>query len=96
MVVPPPNRFWFRHLILGGESGVALSVFLIQFLMSSFSILVLISLIRRAVVTRSVQYKLPRIFTSAPLCLCRDFRVIFGCNRVVAGAKTFVPSDGGL
>ena len=65
-------------------------------LMSSFSFLAIVSLIHRSVSNRSFWYKLPRIFISAPLCLCRDRRKIFGCNRVVPGVKFFVPSDVGL
>ena len=84
------------NLILGMDSGVVLSMFLIQSLFSSFSFLVIVSLMHRSVFTRSVEYKLPRIFISAPLCRCCDFRVIFGCSRVVAGAWFFVPSDGSL
>ena len=74
MVVPPPTRFGvdtlgtlFGPRILGVESGVLLSMLLIQSLISSFSCLVIVSLIHGAVFTRSVQYKLPRsaIFCSA-------------------------------
>ena len=74
------------NLILGMDSGVALSMLLIQSLFSSVSFLVIVSLTHRSVFTRSVLCKFPRSFISAPLCRCRDVRVIFGCSRVVAGA----------
>ena len=81
------------NLILGVVSGVALSVLLMQSLTNSLCFLVIVSLIHRPVFTRSVQHKFPRISNSAPLRLCRETRVIFGCNRVVAGAKIFVMLD---
>ena len=67
------------NLILGVDSGVAVSMLLTQSL-SSFRFLVIVSLIQRPVLLEA------RIFISAPLCRCLDFRVMFGCNRVAAGA----------
>ena len=62
------------------------SVLLEKVLTSSFSFLVVRF-------TRNVWDKHQRIVISASLCLCRVVRRILGCNRVVAGAKIFVPSD---
>ena len=77
------------NLILGVEFGVTLSMLLVQSLMSSFSLLVIVSLIHKSVLPEVLSTSFQEFsFMLRSTCVAS--------NRVVAGAKFFVPFDGGL